>query len=122
MATSVTLGIGHEWYLVSPGDAVGGNLAEQFALFASNLGGPPSLPLPINESVFLGFRLLGELGDTDYYGWAELEADGVTVEVLGGAYEDSGRGLFAGTLTVVPEPTVACLSLLGSLLGFRRRR
>jgi hypothetical protein len=59
------------------------------------------------------------------FGWAELENVNGAIELLDGALEYQGGGIYAGTENIipVPEPSEFALGTLGALLlGFRRWR
>ena len=57
------------------------------------------------------------------FGWVKLRNNQGVIEMLGGAIEYGGAGIYAGTQTIiaVPEPSQFVLVALGSLLfGYRR--
>ena len=49
------------------------------------------------------------------YGWAQLVNNGGTVQLLGGALGYNTAGIYAGTQTLIPEPTAVSLFGLGVL-------
>jgi len=57
------------------------------------------------------------------FGWAELVNNGGTIELLDGAFEYQGGGIYAGTQTIipVPEPSEFALTSIGALLLCFRR-
>ena len=56
------------------------------------------------------------------FGWAELVNNKGAIELLDGAIEYKGGGIFAGTQTIIaPEPSSALLFLVGAGLFFARR-
>jgi hypothetical protein len=55
------------------------------------------------------------------FGWAQLVNNGGVIELLDGALEYGGAGIYAGTEIIIPEPRALALAALGALLlGFRR--
>ena len=126
-----TVGIGHIWYNVGNGAAVDPALVSTgtpfYALTPRTV--PPWTPgniqLSLGQDFYLGFILEEGFSNTFRYGWAHLQLTSpTTLVLLGNAIEDSGSGIIAGTMTVVPEPST--LSLVAMSLGllaqcFRRR-
>ena len=60
------------------------------------------------------FQYLGPV-----FGWAQLENVGGTIQMLGGALEYGGGGIYAGTENIinVPEPGSLAMLVAGGLLG-----
>jgi MYXO-CTERM domain-containing protein len=59
------------------------------------------------------------------FGWVELVNNQGAIQMLGGALEYQGGGIYAGTDNIIPipEPSEFALAAVGALLlGFRRRR
>lgn len=99
---------------------------------------------PVGEATgYMGFSFTSGLSlepTTTLYGWAQFSYDSTTVDaetlrLVDYAYEDSGLGIFAGTLTAgptttaVPEPGTAAAGmgavaalLAGSQVMMKRRR
>lgn len=126
VATTGTVGIGHDWFLVDEGTAFTPSYAAMATPFSTNGGGASDNALTLTgEPFFLGVQLGNREFEPEQYriGWVELESDGSTLTALRSATEDSGSGLYVGSLNVVPEPSTASFAMLG-LLGLiaRRRR
>ena len=74
---------------------------------------------------YIGFKFTTNTSDGPYYGWMRVN---LTYNTAGAvikdwAYDDSGLGINAGSMLVVPEPQRASLALLGMIgLSFYRRR
>lgn len=63
--------------------------------------------------------------DNPLFGWVELVNNQGVIEMLGGALEYQGGGIYAGTQTIIPVPEPGALALVGLggvLLGWRRWR
>jgi hypothetical protein len=57
------------------------------------------------------------------FGWARLRHNQGVIELLGGALAYQSQGIFAGTQTLIPEPSaLSLIGLGGLLLGFRHSR
>jgi hypothetical protein len=55
------------------------------------------------------------------FGWAQLINNAGIIDLIDGALEYGGEGIYAGTQTIIPEPRALALAALGTLLlGFRR--
>ena len=121
---------GHAWRLLLCGDLVDansvmGDFDDYFlALFDSHYNDIFSdLTIHTGESVYLGFFIEGDPYLDPLFGWVELSYDGKNAFVVGSAMETTGLGIYAGTGWVVPEPSVALLSIVGlAALCLRRRK
>ena len=74
---------------------------------------------------YVGFKFQATTGGPILFGWSRVVYSNTgSGMVRDWAYSDvAGQGIFAGTLTVVPEPSRALLLATGMLLvGWRRRR
>ena len=58
----------------------------------------------------------------DNYGWVRIANNNGTLSAMASASAVAGAGILAGTLTAIPEPSVAIAGLLGIVPLFRRRR
>jgi hypothetical protein len=59
------------------------------------------------------------------FGWAELENVGGAIQLINGALEYQGGGIFAGTQNIIPAPEPGTLALAGAgavLMGLRQWR
>ena len=57
------------------------------------------------------------------FGWAQLVNNNGVIELLDGALEYKGSGIYAGTQTIIPEPSLLGLLAFGALLlGWRFRK
>ncbi len=87
------------------------------------------IAMPLNDIFYLGFRLDCDTYLPPYYipshfiyGWAALLWDGTELMLVGSAAETSGVGLYAGTYTPIPEPSMAGLLLAAVAVVLRRSR
>lgn len=74
---------------------------------------------------YIGFKFTTNSSAGPYYGWMRVS---LTYNTAGAvikdwAYDNTGLGINAGSLLAIPEPSRACLLLIGCLgIHFRRRR
>ena len=74
-----------------------------------------------DESVWTSnFTLFHTSGDN--YGWVRVQNQGGILSAVNSAVAEDGPGILAGTLTPVPEPSIATLGLSGLLVALRRKR
>jgi len=111
-------------YFVNYGDSIS----------ADSLSGNKSELTAFNQSTFLNNRTyylgisIGQSTDQDSqylaFAWLEVKNVGGVMQVLDGALETGGPGLYAGTWTLVPEPSTFALAGLGlaGMLFLRRRK
>lgn len=73
---------------------------------------------------YLGFKFTDNSNAGPFFGWMRLtltaNTSGATIHEW--AYDNTGSGLFVGSLTAVPEPSRAMLLLLGLISMLIRRR
>ena len=90
-----------------------------------------ALPITVNQPFYLAFDfplgLFNPPGNNlyaDMYGWAKLNYDGTSLQLLDSAAETTGVGIFAGTQDAVPEPGTLGLLLasIGAIVARRRMR
>ncbi len=76
------------------------------------------------SSGYLGFKFTNNSNAGPFFGWMRLtltaNTSGATIHEW--AYDNTGSGLLAGSLTAVPEPSRAMLLLLGLISMLIRRR
>jgi hypothetical protein len=126
-----TLGIGHEWFLVSDGTVINADFVLNTTPFYSifdplNFSGEI---LMSTQPFMLAFWLDadGPIGDRqpgigDVFGWAELAYDGTTLTLVDSAAENDGVGIIAGQYQQVPEPATLLLFGLGGAGAWFLRR
>jgi hypothetical protein len=126
------LDIGVRVFLVSPNDPI--SLQPILAQSYTELGLQPTYVFANGVPFYVGLytgNMTYSPPDRIYtdplFGWAELENVGGTIQLLNGALEYQGGGIYAGTQNILPtpEPGIFGLSALGALLlGWRvlRRR
>ena len=86
------------------------------------------LTIKLNETIILAFAI-GAVSPYDgifytgIYGWLELCYDDSGVRIVDDVVPmTTDSGIFAGTYTIIPEPSTSGLALAGLGLLFRRRR
>jgi hypothetical protein len=81
---------------------------------------------PFYVGLYTGYNPLNGIYESPLFGWARLVNNNGAVELLSGALEYGGLGIYAGTQTIIPEPGTLGLLALGGLLlvcrGWRLRR
>ena len=129
METSRDVSIDYDFFFNSPG-----LFFQTYDYYTKEIQSETNLTIPAQESIFLAFAIayppMPPLTTNYYvfwYGWMELVYDynekGVMdVFIRASGIETTGRGIFAGTYTAVPEPSSAPLALSGVALLLRRRR
>ena len=82
---------------------------------------PPNTPFYLG--IYTGNDPTGGIYPDPVFGWALLENVNGAIQLLDGALEYGGGGIYTGTQTIiVPEPsTLGLLTLGGLLLGWRWR-
>lgn len=89
----------------------------------SHLGAGPD---QFHEGIdgYLGFQFTTNSSDGPYYGWIRLNLTLGTGTgfIRDWAYDDTGSGVFAGSLISVPEPGRVALLLLGAFAALMSRR
>ena len=131
-ARAFTVGIAHIWYSVAPGTAIDPAFIGTTPPFANSLTGDVSgtIQLTLGGTYLLGFWLdsagSGHIpGPGDRFGWARLTYTASGLSLVNSAIEDTGTGIYAGTLNVVPEPASVWLllwPLLAVAITASRRR
>ena len=116
-------------FLVSPNDPV--SLQPILANSYTELTFPNSYFLSPGDPFYVGlytgatFPQNGVYNDP-LFGWAELVNNNGTIQLLNGALEYGGGGIYAGTLTIIPipEPSPMALLALSALLflGLKYRK
>lgn len=73
---------------------------------------------------YIGFKFTTNSSAGPYYGWMRVDLTYNTSGALikDWAYDDTGLGVNVGSLLAIPEPSRACLFLLGFLSVHLRRR
>ena len=112
-------------FLVSQNDPVSlpPILAQNYTELGSSVF-PDGIPFYVGLYTGLGYPQDGPYTNP-LFGWAQLVNNNGVIELLDGALEYGGGGIYAGTQTIIPipEPSVIVLAALGGLLfGFRRCR
>jgi hypothetical protein len=124
--TTGTCGIAHEWVAMNPGDVVGLSAFTNVSWIydqcgRANFANAQVPTVSSGSALTVGFRL--GYGDDWNYGWVQLVSRAGDLEIVGSAQEDTGLGIIAGSVTVVPEPSVwGVVFSLGLTRLFRRRR
>jgi hypothetical protein len=108
-----TVGIAQRWYDANLGDAFTIANSSSYPAFADTFTNPVTLDskqLSVGEDFYLAFWLVdGPPG----LGWAHLQLTSpTTLALLGNAIDNSGSGIYVGTMDVVPEPSAFCLTAL----------
>ena len=115
-------------FLVSQNDAV--SLQPILANSYPELTNPNIYTFANGSPFYLGFftgstfPVNGVYSDP-LFGWARLVNLNGTIQLLGGALEYGGGGIYVGTQTIIPVPEPGAFVLAGLgvvLLGFRHRR
>ena len=97
------------------------------------LGSAPSHTITIGISFYVGLYTGENIGNTPplgtynnpLFGWARLINNNGVINLLDGALEYGGGGIYAGTQTIIPVPEPSSLGLLalgGLFLGWCRWR
>lgn len=115
-------------FLIGPGGAFDNENTDTIANTANGAqtGTGGNFPAFVGQVRYLGVRF--NLGGGDLYGWIalRLNADLLSGDVLGFAYEDSGRDIAAGAGANAPVPEPSSLALMAAgaagLVALRRRR
>ncbi len=79
--------------------------------------------IPFYVGLYTGYTPVNGVYSNPLFGWAQLVNNQGVIQMLGGALEIEGGGIYAGTQNIipVPEPGRLALTALGILLlGFRR--
>jgi len=121
----LTASVGQIWYEADEYDVIDQEFTTIGTEFASNhtyyLGG--SITVTPNTAFYMAFWLDTNMDSIankdDRYGWAQLEYDGSSINLLRSAFTDSG----SIEVGVVPEPSTIGMFLSGALLltAFTRR-
>ncbi len=119
-----SLGVAHSWFLISPGAEIS---PATVASFPNLLGTGTTVSASLDTVFYLGVwtdttsanGMLPGPSVGDHFGWAQVVNESTGLRLISQASETTGAGIYAATLTVVPEP--ANLGLLcGGLLVLSR--
>jgi len=119
--------IGVSVFFVSPNDPI--SLQPILSMDYTELSYPNSYVfkngVPLYVGLYTGnfYQPDGTYGDPSF-GWAELENVNGTIEILNGAVEYQGGGIYAGTQTIIPipEPPSSGILMVAAGIFFWRER
>ena len=122
-------GIGIQLLLVTDGTLIDSALFSNWSGPFFQTYVPPGIPVSETdliihryETVFLAFETTADYSTPSFYGWIAFTFENGIVSITS-AIETTGQGIYAGTGTVVPEPSTALLAIVGlAALGLRRRK
>jgi hypothetical protein len=78
--------------------------------------------VPFYVGLYTGYSPMNGIYSNPLFGWAELVNNNGAIQLLDSALEYGGIGIYAGTQTIIPEPSTIGLLVIGGLLFVHARR
>lgn len=118
-----SLGANHRWFTISPGAEISPTTVSGYA---NLLGTDTQVSAALNAAFYLGVWTDTNLSTTpsvgDHFGWVQVINEPTGLSIIAQGTETTGAGIYAGTLTAVPETTSTMLLASGLVLVPLARR